>query len=70
LVRTTTGDRLAPREPPLAPLLILQLETARLQAAWAEQAIEEVEKWHTPAEPQDRASTLAALKAEIAAGAP
>ena len=48
----------------------LQLETARLQAAWAEQALEEVENWHTPAEPQDHASTLAALKAELAAGAP
>ena len=48
----------------------LHLETARLQAAWAEQAVEDVEKWHTPAEPQDHASTLAAVKAEIAAGAP
>jgi PadR family transcriptional regulator, regulatory protein AphA len=48
----------------------LQLETARLQAAWAEQAVEAVEKWHTPAEGEDQASALAALKAEIAAGAP
>lgn len=48
----------------------LQLETARLQASWAEQALEEVEKWNTPDEPQDHATTLAALRAEIAAGAP
>ena len=48
----------------------LQLETARLQAVWAEHAVEAVEKWHNPAEGQDHASELAALKAEIAAGAP
>jgi hypothetical protein len=36
----------------------------------AEQAIEEVGKWRAPAESQEHASTLAALKAEIAAGAP
>ena len=48
----------------------LQLETARLHASWADQAVKEVEKWHTPAEPHDHASTLAALKAEVEAGAP
>jgi hypothetical protein len=48
----------------------LLLETARLQAEWADRTIEEVEKWHTTASPQDHASTLAALEAEMAAGAP
>jgi hypothetical protein len=38
--------------------------------AGPEQAVEAVEKWHTPAEGHDHASALAALKAEIAAGAP
>jgi Virulence activator alpha C-term len=46
------------------------LETARAEAAWAEQAIEEVQQWETTAESQDRASTLAALEAALAAGAP
>jgi Virulence activator alpha C-term len=48
----------------------LVLETARAEAAWAHQAIEEVQQWETTAEPQDRASTLAALEAALAAGAP
>jgi PadR family transcriptional regulator AphA len=48
----------------------LLLETARLQAAWADDAIEEVQAWSSTAEPQDHVSTLAALRAEIAAGAP
>jgi PadR family transcriptional regulator, regulatory protein AphA len=48
----------------------LLLETARHQAAWADQAMEEVQTWSTTAEPQNHASTLAALKAEIAAGPP
>jgi PadR family transcriptional regulator, regulatory protein AphA len=48
----------------------LVLETARAEAAWADQAIEEVQQWETTAEPQDRASTLAALEAALAAGAP
>lgn len=48
----------------------LVLETARGEAGWADQAIEEVQKWHTAAEPHDRASTLAALEAALAAGAP
>jgi DNA-binding PadR family transcriptional regulator len=49
---------------------LLQLETARLQAAWADRAVREVEKWDMPAESQDHDATLAALKAEIAAGTP
>jgi hypothetical protein len=48
----------------------LLLETARLHADWADRTIEEVQKWHTTAGPQDHASTLAALEAEIAAGPP
>ena len=48
----------------------LLLETARLRAGWADQTMAEVQNWHTTAEPQDHAATLAALKAEIAAGAP
>jgi PadR family transcriptional regulator AphA len=48
----------------------LLLETARLQAEWADRTIEEVQAWTSTAEPQDHASTLAALRAEIAAGAP
>jgi DNA-binding PadR family transcriptional regulator len=48
----------------------LLLETARLQAEWADQAMEEVQKWSTAAEAEDHLSTLAALEAEIAAGAP
>ena len=48
----------------------LVLETARAEAAWADRAIEEVQHWETTAEPQDRASTLAALEAALAAGAP
>jgi DNA-binding PadR family transcriptional regulator len=48
----------------------LLLETARLQAEWADQAIEEVQAWSATVEPQKHTSTLAALRAEIAAGPP
>ena len=48
----------------------LLLETARLQAAWADRTIEEVQRWDATAGPQAHESTLAALEAEIAAGAP
>ena len=48
----------------------LALEIARAEALWADRAIEEVQTWRTTAEPQDRASTLAALEAALAAGAP
>lgn len=48
----------------------LALETARAEALWADRAIEEVQTWHTTAQPQDRASTLAPLEAALAAGPP
>ena len=48
----------------------LVLETARVEAAWADRAIEEVQTWHTPADLQDRASTLAALEVALASGIP
>ena len=48
----------------------LVLETARAETAWADRAISEVQHWETTAEPQDRASALAALEAALAAGAP
>ena len=48
----------------------LVLETARVEAAWADRAIEEVQKWHTTAEPRDRASTIAALELALASGVP
>ena len=49
---------------------ILLLSTARLQANWADQAIEEVQAWSSTAEPQNHASKLAALRAELDAGPP
>ena len=48
----------------------LVLETACAEAAWADRAIDEVQQWETTAEPHDRASSLAALEAALAAGAP
>jgi DNA-binding PadR family transcriptional regulator len=48
----------------------LVLETARAEAAWADRPIEEVQKWHTTADAQDRASTLAALEVALASGVP
>ena len=48
----------------------LVLETARLEAAWADQAIDEVRKWDTTTEPRDRAASLAALEAALALGPP
>ena len=42
----------------------LLLETARLQAEWADRTIEEIEKWDSTTGPQDQTSTLAALKSE------
>ena len=48
----------------------LLLETARRQAEWADRTIEEIQKWDSTTGPQDHTSTLAALKVEIAAGAP
>lgn len=53
----------------IIPAMLL-LTTARLQADWADRAIEEVQAWSSTAEPQDHASTLAALRAELDAGAP
>jgi len=48
----------------------LVLDTARVEAAWADRAIGEVQKWHTTGAPQDRGSALAALEAALASGAP
>ena len=48
----------------------LLLETARLQAEWADRTIEEVRKWDATIAPQNHASTLAALRAELDAGPP
>ena len=64
------GQRAIPDRTHLNVLPGSLLETARLQAEWADRTIEGGPKWHTTAEPQDHAATLAALKAEIAAGAP
>ena len=70
-VRTSTEASRSPTERTSTSLSArLVLETARAEAAWADQAIEEVQQWETTAEPQDRASTLAALEAALAAGAP
>jgi hypothetical protein len=71
---SSTAPRPGWRKPPrgdtadgCAPVTRILLETARLQADSADQAINDVQAWSSTAEPQDHASTLAALRAGIAA---